>query len=385
MRARVWEAALVIGVAWVIMVASLGCVQQANNAPHTGIRIAQAGTPRFDFYENFSLSQTINSYASTAHYNASSKGYDLGGAPPYAGPKNLTSAILAVPNFFIISVTLTVFADLKTDTALTLSVTNNYFYTEVSAVNNTPIALSGYGREIAYKITLSTTNTLLTPTVSAVMLNSTGAYYNATSFSCTEQQYIFRNFHDTQTYGLGSMKFNSDSTPIEYGMSLALQRGTIDANTAWVLGAIQVDAITSQYVASQANYANYDLKITINCVNYRFFGSASFTTSIISTGRIGQFWMFNITVPATTLGIIDCAGTITYSCWNGEGGALVGTTDVSIDVLPYNLNAMPEELFWIIVILCVCVAAIVVIAVVWWRKHHVSMGSLGKKYKHLHL
>ncbi len=385
MRARVWQAALVIGMAWVMVVTSLGWSQQANNAAaKTRAHLAQAGTPLFDYFENFTLSQTVNSYATTAHYNTSSKGYDLGGAPPYAVSADLTSTVLAVPNFFVTGMTLTVFGDLKTDTALTLSVTNNYFYTEVAAVNNTPVTLAGYGREIAYKITLSTTNPSLTPTIYAVMLNSTGAYYAATSFACPEQQYFFRNFHATQTAYLGSMNFAFESTPIEYGVGLALERGTIDATTAWVRGAIEVTT-GGQYVSFQANYATYDLKITINCVNYRFFGSTSFTTGMISTGLLGQFFMFNITIPATSLGIIDCAGTISYHCWNGNGGDLTGTTPVSLDVLPYNLNAIPEELFWILVILCVCVAAIVVIAIVWWRKHHISLGSLKKKYKHLHL
>ncbi|MBD3351698.1 MAG: hypothetical protein GF364_09460 [Candidatus Lokiarchaeota archaeon] len=308
-------------------------------------------------YEN-----NLNAYNTTAHHNFSTKGYDLDTAPPYQTGAIIISEMLYQSNYSITNATLTVYADTPTGTSLKIYVTNNYFFTEYIITNESTCEFPVIGKQLAYKIILETSDPDKTPTVKGVAVScdeNTIAIDDECDIHYTETG----RGHNAEDKSLGNMTFVYDTTTLKYEVIFDFYMEQIDATHSRLNATIKVMSRTGEFLTWQDNYITYDLNVTINCINYRFFGKKSFNTGIISTGYLGDFELYSIVIQHEECQTIRISSSLDFRCWNNDGGDVSDNTQFSTDLYWNCSKSIDAANLGVVIAISICVCLVKIIKI----------------------
>lgn len=261
---------------------------------------------------------------------------------PYTGSAVFVSNEILFPDYFVTSGRVIIHAEIPLGTSLDIYFTNNYFKTEHQIYNNTKVNFQAYGRQLALKIVLSSTDPSVTPLFYGFTISSIGISYNESKFTYNKSYHLLPSSNDQDKTNLKSMSFTYSSQTMTYGFEWRFEREEIDKTHDNIRCYIYVRCISSVFIAWQNNYFKFDLNATINGVQFRFLKVKGFQTPYISSGKLAEITLFNIVIEHDVWEKIIINASISYHCWNYEGGDVSGATSISTELYQYCTDADPS-------------------------------------------
>lgn len=262
---------------------------------------------------------------------------------PYTGSAQFVSNPILFPNYFITSARVIIHAAIPFGTSIDIYITNNYFKTEHKIYNNTKVNFQVYGRQLAIKIVLKSTDPSVTPLFYGFTISSVGIKYNESRFFYNKTYHFLQSSKNQDKMDLKSMGFTYSSTWIAYGFEWRFKREEVNTTHDRIRCYIYVYAKTDYFVAWQQNRFDFDLNVTINGVDYRFFKVKGFETPYITSGKLGEMTLFNILIEHDLWEKIMVNASISYRCWNSEGGDVTGSASISTEFYQYCTDSIPSD------------------------------------------
>lgn len=280
---------------------------------------------------------TINYEYTTAFYKYDNdvNAYVTKRWAPYTGSAVFVSNEILFPDNFVTSARVIIHAVTPLGTSIDIYITNNYFKTEHQIYNNTKVNFQVYGRQLALKIVLSSTDPSVTPLFYGFTISSMGINYNESKFSYGKSYHLLPSSKNQTKTDLKSMSFTYSSSTMRYGFEWRFEREEISKTHDNIRCYIYVHCISNYFVAYQNNYFEFDLNTTINGVQFRFFKVKGFQTPYISSGKLAERTLFNVVIEHEVWEKIMINASISYRCWNNEGGDVSGSASISTELYQY--------------------------------------------------
>ncbi|MFX0030624.1 MAG: LamG-like jellyroll fold domain-containing protein [Candidatus Hermodarchaeota archaeon] len=262
---------------------------------------------------------------------------------PYTGSAVFISTELLFPNYFITSARVIIHALTPLGTSIDIYITNNYFKTEYQAYNNTKINFQEYGRQLALKLVLSSTDPSVTPLFYGFTITSVGIKYNESKFSYPKTYHLQPSSKNEYKTSLKTMTFKYSGHTIRYAFEWRFERLEINKTHDSIRCYIYVHCISNYLVAYQNNYFRFDLNTTINGVDFRFLKVKGFQTPYITSGKLAERTLFNIVTEHEVCEKIILNASISYRAWNNQGGDVTGSMSISTEFYQYGPEPEPID------------------------------------------
>ncbi len=293
----------------------------------------------------YSRPSTINYDYTTAFYKYDNDvhAYVTKRWAPYTGSAVFVSNIILFPEYFITSARVNVNALTPLGTSIEIYITNNYFQTEYQVYNNTKVNFQDYGRQLALKIVLNSTDPSVTPLFYGFTISSIGINYNESKFTYNRSYHLLPNSKNQDKINLKSMSFTAGGYNIKYGFEWRFEREGINKTHDNIRCYIYVHCLSNYLVAWQNNYFRFDLNTTINGVQFRFFKVKGFQTPYFTSGKLAEPTLFNLVIEHDIWEKILINASISYHCWNSEGGDVTGSASISTEFYQYCTDPSPSD------------------------------------------
>ena len=250
---------------------------------------------------------------------------------PYTGSAVFVSNELLAPNYFVTSARVIILAKVPIGTSIDIYITNNYFKKEHKIYNNTKVNFQVYGRQLALKIVLKSTDPAVTPLFYGFTISSVGIKYNESKFSYNRTYHLLPSSKNEFKTNLKTMTFTYSGHTMRYAFEWRFERLQINKTHDTIRCYIYVRCISTYLVAYQNNYFKFDLNTTINGVNFRFFKVKGFQTPYITSGKLAERTLFNMVIEHDVWEKIILNASISYRAWNYQGGDVTGSASISIE------------------------------------------------------
>lgn len=292
----------------------------------------------------YSRPSTINYDYTTAFYKYDDHvgAYVTKRWAPYTGSAVFVSNEILFPDYFVTSARVIIHAEIPLGTSIDIYFTNNYFKTEHQIYNNTKVNFQAYGRQLALKVVLSSTDPSVTPLFYGFTIKSIGINYEESKFTYNKSYHLLPNSSDDDKTNLKSMGFTYGGHTMRYGFEWRFEREEIDKTHDNIRCYIYVYGISSYFIAWQNNYFKFDLNVTINGVQFRFFKVKGFQTPYISSGKLAERTLFNVVIEHDEWEKITINASISYRSWNYEGGDVSGSASISTELYQHCTDADPS-------------------------------------------
>jgi hypothetical protein len=190
---------------------------------------------------------------------------------PYTGSAQFVSKSIIFPNYFITSARVIIHAAIPFGTSIDIYITNNYFKTEYKIYNNTKVNFQVYGRQLAIKVVLKSSDPSVTPLFYGFTISSIGIKYNESKFTYNRTYHLLPSSKNEYKTNLKTMSFTYSGYSIRYGAEWRFERTGINTTHDFIRCYVYFHCISSYFVTYQNNYFKFDLNTTINGVEFRFF------------------------------------------------------------------------------------------------------------------
>lgn len=261
---------------------------------------------------------------------------------PYTGNAVFMSNEIIFPDYFVTSARVIIHAATPIGTSIDIYITNNYFKTEHQIYNNTKVNFQVYGRQLALKIVLSSTEPSVTPLFYGFTISSIGINYNESKFTYDKSYHLLPSSKNLDKTNLKSMSFSYGGHTMIYGFEWGFERVGINKTHDIIRCYIYVHCISYYLVAYQNNNFKFDLNTTINGVKFRFLKVRGFQTPYITSGKLAELTLFNFVIEHDIWEKIVINASISYRSWNYQGGDVSGSESIATEFYQYCTDSDPS-------------------------------------------